>query len=314
MMENSDIIFLLARQRSGTNPLRSVLTTHPDIFCLPEVFNTTPTADFQLAIDADYFGFVEKRLSGDMRSALAMEDPAELFLDYLEFLRCFADERYLLVDVKYNSTHHVKPGWRFTTEEPRLFSLLLENQVRILNLTRRNFLRYYVSEQKAQARKSWEAFDPAVVGEQPWYLAKYKDSDRSRPAPDICLRIDIGDMLKVLELCQSESDLITQYFSDYDLYLEVEYQEVFPEPQGPISQAATDRITQWLQISKEFVELRPQYSKQSELPLWETVENWNEVATALQGTQFEPLLEDEPMYRASAAKRVSADAGPAAAE
>ena len=37
-MAHPEFTVLLARQRSGTNALRSVLSTHPDICCFDEVF------------------------------------------------------------------------------------------------------------------------------------------------------------------------------------------------------------------------------------------------------------------------------------
>jgi hypothetical protein len=40
-MDYSNFIILLARQRSGTNALRSILESHPAISCLPEVFCQT---------------------------------------------------------------------------------------------------------------------------------------------------------------------------------------------------------------------------------------------------------------------------------
>lgn len=296
-MDYSNFILLLARQRSGTNPLRSVLDTHGEIFCVPEVFHDRPTPDWDLEVDTNYVNFLERRMGDDVRGLLALPDHGALFLDFLEYVRCFSDRRYVLIDVKYNSTHHVAKYWRFVTEEPFLFSLVRDNGIRVLNLTRRNYLRYYLSETKAHLTRRWEAFDERVVGDRPWYVKKYA----GRAAPeDPRIRIDIDDMLKVLELCRSESEVVARSFAGYDRYLELDYEDMFREMGAPIAFDALDRITGWLGLDPAVTERRPQYKKQSALALEDTIENFDEVADALRGTPMEYCLADEPVYRKQA--------------
>lgn len=293
--DNSDIIVMLARQRSGTNPLRSVLDKHPDICCIPEIFNTNPTADYDLEVATNYFRFVERHYRGrSVAEVLSMDDASELFSAYLEYLRCFSDKRYVLVDVKYNSTHHVRHAWRFISEEPLLFTLLKDNGVRVLHLTRSNYLRYYVSEQKAQATNRWHAFDAEVVGHEAWFVRRHKDQS-SRPG-DLRIRLDVDDLMRTLRLCRLENQAVTDSFRDYDRVLSLEYQDVFPTSGGPMAETALSAVADWLGVPAELPERRPSHKKQSDLPLDQTVENWDEVVQALGSTEFAGLLEDEPMY------------------
>jgi hypothetical protein len=293
-MDPSGFIVLLARQRSGTNPLRSVLGTHPDVFCVPEVFNDQPSPDWRLEVDTNWANYLVRRAGGDLRSVLAAPDHRELFLDFLEYLRAFSDKRFLLIDVKYNSTHHVMKYWRFLGEEPFLFTLLKAEGVRVLNLTRSNYLRYWLSEVKAQLTRSWEAFDEAVVGDTNWYREKYA----GRPARDEpTVKLDVGETLETLEHCRAENEMVRTSFAGYDRYLELEYTELFTQIGAPASEAGLERICGWLGISPDFAERRPQYKKQSALPLEQTIENYGEIAAALSGTAFEGCLEDEPLYR-----------------
>jgi hypothetical protein len=299
----SDFIVLLARQRSGTNPLRSVLATHPDIFCVPEVFNDQPSPDWQLEVDVNWANYVISRADGNLRPVLTATDHRQLFLDFLEYLRAFSDKRYVLIDVKYNSTHHVMKYWRFISEEPFLFTLLKEESVRVLNLTRPNYVRYWLSEVKAQLTQSWEAFDEAVVGDTRWYREKYAGRFAQ---DDPTVRLDVAETLAMLELCRAENEIVRASFADYGHYLEVEYTELFTEIGGPTSEAALARICNWLGIAPEFAERRPQYKKQSVLPMHETIENYAEIAAALRGTPFEACLDDEPMYRTTTPPQVAA--------
>jgi hypothetical protein len=294
----SDFVVLLARQRSGTNPLRSVLATHPDIFCVPEVFNDRPSPDFKLEVDTNWAGYLVKRAGGDLRSVLAAADHRELFLDFLEYLRAFSDKRFMVIDVKYNSTHHVMKYWRFITEEPFLFTLLKEQGIRVLNLRRENYLRYWLSEVKAQLTQSWEAFDESVVGEQKWYREKYAGRARQE---DPRVRLDVDETLATLELCRTENELVAASFAGYEHYLELEYTELFAEIGAPASESALGRICEWLGVTPGFAERRPQYKKQSALPLERTIENFEEISAALRGTPFESCLADEPLYRTAAA-------------
>jgi hypothetical protein len=296
----SDFIVLLARQRSGTNPLRSVLDTHPDIFCVPEVFNDVPSPEWPLEIDTNWANYLVKRAGGDMRSVLTAPDHRELFLDFLEYLRAFSDKRFIVIDVKYNSTHHVDKYWRFISEEPFLFTLLKEQGIRVLNLTRPNYLRYWLSEVKAQLTGSWEAFDEAVVADRRWYRKKFAGRIRHE---DPSVPLDVEETLTVLELCRSENELVAASFAGYEYYLELQYTELFTEIGGPASEVALGRICEWLRIPPDFADRRPQYRKQSALPMPETIDNYDEIAEALRATPFEAFLDDEPLYHAAAGTR-----------
>ncbi len=298
MTDFSDFVVLLARQRSGTNPLRSVLKTHPDIFCMPEIFNNRVTDEFEAEVN--YATFVGKRFGGDTGRLLMLEDHETLFLDFLEYLRCFTDRRFIILDVKNNASHHVVKFWRFATEEPFLFTLMKKHGIRVLHLRRQNYLRYYLSETKANLTRSWEVFDEAVVGERRWYIRKYKGRDRDHESR---IAVDIPDMLKVLALCRSDSAVVEDSFKGYGMYASLDYAEMFSRIGGPVADTTLSMLSDWLGVDDGFEERRPEYRKQSYLPLEETIENYPEVVAALRGTDFEDCLLDEPLYRASGQRK-----------
>ena len=110
-MNYSNVVILLARQRSGTNALRSVLSAHPDIYCHNEVFNLADidTDEDRVLREANFFNFQEKYARGDVRRLLP-SNHERLFLDFLEYLRCFSSKRYMLIDV---TPDRVEAQWHF---------------------------------------------------------------------------------------------------------------------------------------------------------------------------------------------------------
>src|ERR671916_608662 len=86
-MELDDVVIMLARQRSGTNALRDVLQSHPDIFCTPEVFHERPSPDAHLEVETNFWNFLEAHPKGTVRRSQSLESQHELFVAYMRFLR-----------------------------------------------------------------------------------------------------------------------------------------------------------------------------------------------------------------------------------
>jgi LPS sulfotransferase NodH len=281
-MEDSDVVVMLARQRSGTNPLRDVLDSHADIFCTPEVFHDRPSPDAHLEVEMNFFSFVEQHPQGRLGRAHGWSQQHAIFRDFLDFLRSFTEKRFVVVDVKYNATHHLNAVWKFISAEPTMFPFIRNDRLYVLNLTRRNYLRYYLSQFKANRSQTWTALS----------RARHKDDK---------IELDVEDMLRSLELCRAENRIVDESFAAYKRYLNVDYAELFPTMGAPVSDEALARITEWLRLDNTF-HSEPTYRKQAVLGLSETIENFDEVERALAGTPFEYCLEDEPMYRDGATR------------
>ncbi len=279
----SDFVVLLSRQRSGTNALRSVLDTHPDVFCFNEVFNLPDRdADDELLRESNFFTFVERYAGGDIRKTLP-DNHERLFLDFLDYLRCLSDKRYALIDIKYNMTQLLVPTWH-RPGTPYLFDLIARHRLRVLNVTRRNYLRWFLSVKKAN--------DSGVYS-----------VDRSKSTyADQAIHLPAAYTVREMTTCAEEDELITRYLGPVDeaLRLEFEYAELFPGGAVVVDPDHLARFSAWLDIPNEF-ELEPEYRKQSSLPLSEAIENYDEIAAALRDTPLAYCLEDEPAYRAAAA-------------
>jgi hypothetical protein len=86
--------------------------------------------------------------------------------------------------------------------------------------------------------------------------------------------------------------------------LELDYEDLFREIGAPVSGEALHAISDWLGVRPDFAERRPQYKKQSTLPLADSIANYDEIASALRGTDFAYCLDDERIYRAAPALTV----------
>ena len=275
MPERSDTIVMLARQRSGTNALRDVLRGHREIFCLPEVFHNAPTDP--LAVEANFFRFLDRHPDGTTWRATSWDAQERIFLDFLDHLRSFSEKRYILIDVKFSSTHHFDGPWRALSERPTFFRLIEKHRLRTLTLTRRNYLRAYISWEKAARSKTFHRWD--------------------RPGDDEQIAVDISDLLSLLPSFKLEDALVAAALPTTELHRCWEYGEIFPQLGGAVPHRVLGAITEWLEIEPEFPRTESNFRKQAVLTLRETIANYDEVAAALEATEFAYCLEDELMYR-----------------
>jgi len=286
-MELSNVTVLLARQRSGTNALRDVLDSHPEVFCLPEVFQSQPSPKARHEVEANYFNFLDER-RGEIKGVLTSEEAQEaLFLEYLAYLDTFSEKPRMVVDIKYNSAHNVDAPWRDLAAEPTLFAYIRRNGIRVLNLRRRNYLRYYLSWLKTERTRKYHLHASGADG-----AVKVEDEG---------IELELEEMFFRLELCRNEDRLIHRMLGGYDHYEAIEYEELFPRIGEPPADAVLGQVAGWMGIEPDFKKSQPRYRKQSVLPLEQAIVNYDEVAAALLGTEFEYVLEDEPTYRAAAA-------------
>lgn len=275
-MAHPEVTVLLARQRSGTNALMSVLETNPEIFCFDEVFRLDegPRRD-PVQRRANYFAFLEEYAGGDIARTFP-DRHEQLLTDYLAHLRRLVDANRIVVDVKYNSTHHLSGVWR-TIAEPTLFGMLKAREVAILHLTRRNYLRCLLSTMKA-----WES--------KQYYARTHQ------PVPDRRITILADWALGLVAQWRDEDALVERAFAGYAHYKQVEYADLFPDASGAMAAAPLEDLRAWFGVGPVFTN-RASYAKQSSLPLAETVDNLEELAKTFRGTPFEYCLDDEPAYR-----------------
>jgi hypothetical protein len=275
-MPHPQFTILLARQRSGTNALSSVLGSHPEIFCFDEVFRLDDLIrPDPVQIRGNYFTFLEEYAAGDITRTFPNRHE-QVFADYLAHLAALARTRFIVVDVKYNSTHHISGVWR-PIGQPTLFDYIKSSGVAVLHLVRRNYLRGLLSHLKAWESKRYYVFD----GPAP---------------PDLRVSVPLPWAVHELERWRAEDDGVAAAFDGYPFYKQVEYSTLFPDTSGSFPPDMLAEFGNWFGVPDAFVN-RASLTKQSSLPLAATIENMDDVASALRGTAFEYCLEDEPAYR-----------------
>jgi hypothetical protein len=275
-MPHPEFTVLLARQRSGTNALLSILATHAEIFCFDEVFRR----DELIRPDpvqrrGNYFAFLEEYGRDDI-TRIFPDRHEQLLDDYLAHLRRLTDKRLIVIDVKYNSTHHISGMWR-PMAEPSLFRFLTARGVAVLHLTRRNYLRCLLSHLKA------------------WESQRYYVFEGTAP-PDVRIPVPAAWALSEMQRWRGEDAAVAAAFEGYERYRQIEYSQVFPDTSGSIAPAALSELRGWFGIADGFVN-QAALVKQSSLPLAATVDNFDELRDVLRGTCFEYCLQDEPAYQ-----------------
>lgn len=286
-MDFSRVIILLARQRCGTHALRSVLASHPDIEGVEEIFHLKSASQPGTG-DTNFFVFLKQQLRREPLRLLPV-DYEDLFLEYLDFLGRRTPKRYLVLDVKCNTVHHITRSFQPLVGFPYLFELMLKHQLKAFFLTRRNYLRTFLSLEKARLSRTFHvhASGPEV--------------------PDAKITLDVGALRYEMERWEAEDELVRRTFSWPPVYRErwrpdyfftSDYTDVFPTTDGTVSSAFCERFSNWLGVPNEFAQ-KAAYQKLACLPLSQSLENFDEVYAMLRGTRFAYCLTDEPGFNDS---------------
>ena len=270
------LVILLSRQRSGTNALRSVLESHPKIHCFFEIMSY---ADEDLKRKESFISFAKNQCGN------RYDDPDNhltIFQEFVEVLHGMHDKEVTVIDLKYNSTHHVSARWAELHERP-LFNWFQESEIPVIRLRRNNYLKVLLSEQIAFMRQQWHD----------------TEGDDRREDLNAVLPNDSGDMeylLHRLKKLHLEDKIIDVLFSDHDRLCQVSYSEMFPELGCSLNQQVLERLSDFLEVDYDF-NTTPWSSKSVPRPLWEVITNWQQIKAALRGTQFEHFLADESMFQ-----------------
>lgn len=307
-MDFSDFTILLARQRSGTNALRSVLESHPDVYCFNEVFNYPDRYSQDSWIrETNYFTFLERYAGGDVERV--MPDKAEtLFAEFFEYLRTFTDAPVIVVDVKYNQTQFFQPVFGAVLGRPHMLRLARDSGMRVLRITRRHYLRATLSMQKADrygrhTSTAAEAADPVMT----------LDPDPRVPLPEairsaeqiIASAADVESLaakglrpfdhlLTVMRRFRSEDDVLDEVLKGMTC-LTRDYTDLFSNSTEGVSRSYLEDLAAWWGLPDHFVSA-PSYRKQSSLHLWDALANMEDLAACLAGTEFAHCVTDEPGY------------------
>lgn len=269
------VTLLLARQRSGTGALGSLLDQHPDVHYAGEVFHAdhrnATGANLFFDEQANYFNYLLRKIEIEPRRALP-DAAGQNFSDFFAGLRdAFPQKRHTLVDVKYSSTHHFNGGWHSPLDMPKLLRFAMRDEFRIIHLKRRNLVKVFVSGRLAEQAKTWHATSEAALVSG-------------------VVRIDRHALLNFLNVATRTTALFDGWLRAYSRVIELEYESLFSADDG-MDAGSVERLAGLLDVDGESLRsLRPRVLKQTSDDLRSVIENHDEIARHLAGTPFAGML------------------------
>lgn len=253
---------LLARQRSGTGALGTVLDQHPDIKYMGEVFHHDA-----IQRPPNYFWFIRRRLGKDPDIILPNEGPRR-FDAYAEFLQNRCSRKHAVIDIKYASTHHFNAHWVGVGEAPTLFKILAAREIPIIHLRRTNYLKAFVSGRLAELNEVWHARKDTVLAVR-------------------SLRIDVRACLWYIDKQTKQDALIQDVLRKYPRCMTLTYEDIFED--GMLKEAVAEQLAEFFDVAP-FARRTPVTVKQTSDRLREVIKNFDEVAEALAKTPHAWML------------------------
>jgi len=261
--------FLIARQRSGTHALRSVLETREDVKALGEVLyggKLDPENDTQ---------FYNIYLDHLRREPEKILDSLGFFMnEYLDYIKDrYRGVGHILFDIKYNSLGVLQPAWPMldTVCIPPMISRILKSGSIVINITRRQYLKQYVSEMLARENK---------------IFATTRDVSLKKTS----VRIDVAHMLGCFERYHREDQIIKDLFVSHEKFISFDYDEFFLGEEC-VRAEILDKIN-GLFGGGPGLKYEIQYKKLNTKTLSDSIENFKDVTKCLEGTPFAYCLQE----------------------
>jgi hypothetical protein len=254
---------ILARQRSGTGALGTVLDQHPEIKYMGEVFHHD-----KVDKPPNYFWFIRRKLEKDPDIILPNESQRR-FDAYARFLEKRSGRINTVIDVKYSSTHHFNAHWLGIGDPPGLFKILNARGTPIVHLLRTNYLKAFVSGRLAEMNGIWHA---------------RKDTEIKIRS----LRVDIRACMSFVEKQTRQDEQIRQVLKSHPKLMRLNYEELFDDA-GALKSNIAEQLAQFFGVAP-FKRLLPVTVKQTSDQLRDVIENFEEVETAVQRTPYAWML------------------------
>lgn len=271
------VTLLLARQRSGTHFLASVLNSHPKVHCWGEILNSRE--DARTRFEWNYFAYLARTTD------IVNYNPDTALKHFEGFVSWLCDRTptpNVVIDIKYNSLNHVPVGWAGPASPPAILTWFIEQGAKVIRLTRRNHLRHIVSEKLANDNQRWH-----IVNGEPLEKSKITLS------PDAILK-----RLKVAANSDAYFDHAFTLYPDLgpDQYLEFDYEDMVPVLNAGMSEEVKNKIAAFLQVDAGAFSEPGGLRKSAPAALDQIISNYQELAAALKGTPYEHFLQDERMH------------------
>jgi len=256
---------LLARQRSGTGALGSILDQHPEVKYLGELFHPN-----EISRKNSYFNFLLQKISNDVNKGLPTAHEQN-YKEYMEYVDGFEVKKNVFIDVKYSSTHHFNGNWHTPFDIPKFLQFCKRDQRKIIHLKRQNFLKTYVSGKLAEQNKIWHAKNNADIA-------------------ITSIKLEVKPLLQYLRSAARQVMHFEGYLKNYPNILELEYDNLL-QNNGQLNIEVANDIANLLNIDATlFEKIKTAFVKQTPNDLNTVIENIEEISNLLQGSEFEWML------------------------
>lgn len=204
------VLVVCAAQRSGTNVVEETLAQGPTFEKYGEIFLAPKDLRRRKGKSLNYFYY--RATQARRKAALTIptqQNQRALLVSYLNTLCANTAKDAIIVDVKYTSWHHLNDVWHLTGGRPFLVDLIQELQLPVLHLIRRNSFQRACSEMVAR------------------HTNRYHVRRTGKGHADVSLAIDADTLERRIRLVDEQIPLFRQFFSGYDRYLELYYEQLF---------------------------------------------------------------------------------------
>lgn len=258
-----DFILLLARQRSGTSALGSIMNKHPDLFYPGEPFHIGHANK-----ETSFFHFKEQMIRQDPSAFLPDRDP-ELLAKFVGQI----NQRYKstpFLDVKYNQTHFLNGVSYLPTQQPWIVRHALNSKFPVIHLTRKNQLKVFVSELRAKLTGIWHAKTEIKV-----------END--------AVEVDTTRLLHHIKTSNEVMKMFDGWMQNRASSFTIDYDHLFGA-NGHLSETAVSGIRRITQL-QNLEALKPEFVKTASNDLSKAIANYDDVVKTLADTPYAWMLD-----------------------
>ena len=239
---------LLCRGRTGSNYLLTLLNNHPEITCYAEPFRN--------ALREKVYPLLEKLGKSYMDEYIYKAFPRYVQAVGLKIF--YTHARYTETDGFENSSTGYGPVWDYLVDDQSL---------KVIQLTRTNLLRVYLSELNAR--------NTGV-----WYMTDEKDDERGFEP----IYVDFEDCINTMSAIKNREREFSKLFKDHPK-LDVTYEQLIDNREDTLKS-----IQQFLGVTT--FRLDTSLKRQNKRSLSESIANYAELKAKFKGTEWEGVFED----------------------
>ena len=256
------VFVLLAWPRSGTNMLCKALNTHGKVRALFEIFHPG-----MASTEGNFFGYMKSK--GVSVDAYASRN-LEIMKDYIQQLEQTYADKFVIMDVKYWSTHLLNGEFFPPSNRPVFFSAMLPRMDGVVHLVRSNPLRVQVSLMLGTSRGVFHSAEELEA--------------RS-------IEVHPGALIRGVQTLIRDRDLVTQWLGSVGRpILTVDYDRLVSGENGALSGAVMEEIANFLGVTPAF-DLKPKLAKTTPQDLRAVISNFDQVCAALVEAGYEEMLQ-----------------------